>query len=47
MQSSYCFIEFHDAESARSTMLNLSGKLIPNDLEGGKFTLSFANAPNQ
>lgn len=46
-KSSYCFIEFHDAESARSTMLNLSGKLIPNDLEGGKFTLSFANAPNQ
>uniref|UniRef100_A0A915E7P7 tRNA selenocysteine-associated protein 1 n=1 Tax=Ditylenchus dipsaci TaxID=166011 RepID=A0A915E7P7_9BILA len=45
--ASYCFVEFSDGESARNTMLALSGRSIPNDLDKTKFNLSFANSPNQ
>jgi len=42
----YCFIEMKDSDSARRTMLNINGKIIPMSKPAATFNLSFANSPS-
>lgn len=45
-EAGYCFVEMEDANSARRSMLELNGKIIPNSKPPIKFNLSFANNPS-
>lgn len=45
-EAGYCFVEMEDSASARRSMLDLNGKIIPNSKPPIKFNLSFANNPS-
>lgn len=39
-------MEFSTEDDARNAMLKLNGRTIPNDSQGRRFQLSFANSPD-
>ncbi|CAD5216325.1 unnamed protein product [Bursaphelenchus xylophilus] len=44
--ASYCFVEFCSEEDARTALLQVNGRHVPNDEEKRRFHLSFANSPD-